>query len=530
MPKGVEQPKSSEMLRAYFRNFWLSIKDKPVNWPAMFAYLAHLTYSASPISIKLVELTRIHSRHNENRRNSKFNKFISPYSDQVAINSFINEDEHWFRFLLDPAKLIECIKQYHCVENGFFAITAVQYAILFYLAFKSIFHRYIIGSDQMLADYYADRFFPRVFHSYPDSDNLQAFMFSLCAYVFVRRCLRLFALIKNSIINRHGYKVITNPQSNLSAAAALELPLHQWLEFIPFAFDHQRQCIEDLDIKRKHLSFEDDLEESISKKSPIELMHFHNPITFNRCYGKFLSTFDAACRLSWARDWYVPTPLTRMDLTEVSWLVTLAIFGAVLTFIVLTWLLIASVLYELCTIASEINHDSCLAQLPTFLFSSRILRAVDQICIVIILMPQDIEGAVFLWDCFVLISRTRKVREALQENINYCLAMSEYDTIVIKTKYKKRLNRSIWTHIQMTRCIGQEFQDLVMVYSVYINVLLIGGGLLISTSVTEILVSNSLFEKVILQGFVIASIFEVFLSLLCSVLTEITVSIVSQTK
>lgn len=488
-------------------------------------YFAHLTYSGSPLSIRLVELTRAQYRRTEKRRIARFNKLISPGSDQTAINDLIDEEENWLKFLRNPMKLVEYVKQYHCADDSFFVVTAVQFTVLFYLAFKAIFHRFVIGSDKTLADHYADRYLPRVFHSYSDSHNIQTFLFSLCTYIFIRRFMRFYALIRNSIINRAGYKYITHTQLNYSAASALEIPLHEWLDFVPIALKHHKDCTEDEEIKRQHLSFGPDIEEAINK-SPIEFIHFQNPISFDRCFDGLHTRFSPKRKSPWAKDWYIPVPLLRMDIFESGLLIVLAVFGMVLSTIIITYLLVSSFLYELCAIALDNHHESCLAGFTTFVLSpSRIIRAIDHVLVMLVILPQIIEGSSFLWDCCAMISRTRKIIEALQEDIEYCNAKCHLSgAIDITTKDKKELNHLIWIRIQLTRCIVQEFRDLKAVYAVYLNVLLIGGGLLISISVTEILVSDSIFEKFILQGFVIGATIELILSLLSSIFTEIAVS------
>lgn len=528
-------------LKEFWTSHWLSIRGKRFNPAAILVIVAHqITFSCSPVTTHLVEITR--ARYNEMSKSlipsPVPNDFMSFWSGR---NETLHHEleENWSKYLLDPKKLVDYIKQYHCVGNLFFIMTAGQFATICYLHIKSTFHLFVTGTDQDLANYYADRYFPRIYHSYADSHNLDSFIASICTYILFFRLLRLYSLIKNSIINRNGYETMNIAQLNFTNVSSFELPLFESMRFLRFIYGHKKACMNDEKVRKMHLTLEDNLEETMNKKHLAELIYFHNPIDFTCCFNTFENDFSDVYKANpyWAKDWFVATPCPRIDPTEFSLLVMIASIAIPLATLVLIIFVSYITFFELCTIAKDNNQDNCLAQLPLLLFDPyRFVRLFDIFASVLIQLPQQIEAAFFYWDCSVMIARARKVNEALQVDLDFCSNGAKLvgddsnpaEHQRVTPKEKKELNNSIWLHIRLTRCIHHEFRDLRMAHSTFLDALFVGGGLLISVSTSSLLVSNSLVKQLILGSFIVSCCVPIILSVFYCILTEVTVSTMSE--
>lgn len=517
---------------------WSSAQSFIFNPLVIFSLTAqHVTFSCSPLSVHLVKQTKVRlGIRSRTSSLSRANDFITIDWLETAGDPTImieRTSENWFKFLIHPGKVARYIKQYHCVGNSFFVLIAVQFLTIFYLGSKALFHSIMTGTDVKLAQYYADSYFPRIHQSYPDAYDLDTFVVKICLYIFVFRMLRLYNLVRNSIINRDGYKQISIAQLNFAVGSAFQIPLSKWKTLLNIIYSHKRSCSDDLTVRRMHTGFRDDLGHIIDENHLFEFLYFSNPIDFDNCYAALEMDFRKMPKVKWASDWYISFPYMRMDPVEFSWLVTAGSVGLPLSLVILTTLTMFATNHELCTIASDRNEVSCLAQLPILLCDmSRFARLFDVLALTFIQLPQQVEAGLLYWDCCIMISRARKVREALQEDLDFCTAVSRMNYMSpsprrpfrISAKDKLELNRAIHLHIRLTRYIYHEFHDLRTAHAVFLNILLVGGGLLIAVSASELLTSDSIVKQLILRSFIISASIPICLSLFFCIFSEYAVS------
>lgn len=506
-------------------NYWVAIKDKRyIGVAAFIAILGQqIAIICSPVSIKLVELTRAHYY-----RGSQASNDLNVYHQNFYVSAKDRaEQETWFEVLLHFRKLVEYIKQYHCVGNKFFISLTLQLAANFYLFAKATFHKFFTGPDRNLADYYADRYFPRLFHSYSLNQSIDSQMFYCSIFILSFRLSRVFALIRNSIVNRYGYRHITAQQSSYTSSVAFVLPIDDWKRFWHLIYNHRKDCAKDPEARRRHISFAGDTERLMREKSEMEFVNFHNAISFEECYSVLETKCRPENRIAWAKDWYVSEPLMPLDPHEYSWLISLTLIGMPIGIAVVLLMTIVPFAYELCTIAYEKNEESCLMQITVLATSlSRMIRLLDVILLVMSFLPSQIEGSIFYWDCCVLISRVRKVRAALEDDLDRCARFYRSNEFGegISLKDRQELNRDVRVHIKLLRCTYKEFRDLRWSHTVYLNILLVGGGLLFSMGMKEILVTESLFKVAIVSSYTIACTVLMGFSVFFSILIESTVS------
>lgn len=501
--------------------WWPHLSDRIIFITQPFTLLWHLTLCGSPVSIKLVEMSRARFRQSKNPRNDST---WGPALIEI-------KEDHWFKFLFKPMQLLKSIKQYHCADNRIFIFTFFEYAILSYLGFKAIFHRVITGSDEALVQYYSERYFPRIYESNPSAKDLEAFFITYISYTIVRRLVRLYALIKNSIINRNGYKRILVTQLNLTCSMVLAIPKNRIPELMYLGLSHRKDREKDPDTRSKHLGFDEEIEDLLDRGNPLEFVYFRNPIDFDSCYGDIWNSVVREAKPLRAKDWFVAVPLTRMDPTDFFFLVFVGgaiLIGAMLS---VAALFVFIMTYELCALAYESEEYSCLMQIP-LLFSSlsRFIRVFDLILLGWIQVPIQFEAAKFITDGGIFISRINKLTGALKEDLHSChakmgsQALDRYSGLTNLSEHAE-LNRLIWFHVQLIRCIHQEFRDLTDDHTASLNVLLVGGGLFWSLCVTKIIKSQSFWEVAMLGSFVFACAFEMIASIMLCVAAEKKVSI-----
>lgn len=485
--------------------------------------MMYITYSSSPLSRSLVKLTR----HNFNTHGCDCRHPCGHDYDAV-------KEDCWLKYLYRPKQLVRCIRRYHCAESKFFVITCLQFVIMIYLGIKALFHRFITGADSTLAEYYADRYFPRIHQSSSEAHRFDSILIGLIAYIFLRRLLRLYVLIKNSIINRNGYKKISASQVNLTAGSVLIVPLEEFANFLRHMLNHHKESISDPGTRHKHLSLEAGVDAIIQNQRPLEFIYLRNPISFSDCYGKFEAYFDLElmkAKTTWLREWRLARPLARIDPTELFWLYTIGSMVLLLIIIGTVVSNLSIMIYELCALADDNNENSCLLQIPSFLTKlTRIIRAFDLMALVMIQIPLLLETTAFVMDCSALISRVRKVREIFERDIERCHAkigaLQQAGRVIFEYQGDDHhFNRTIRFHIQLVRCVYQEFLDLRFGHTVFLNVLLIGGGLVSSLSTTGLLKSSSLFKRMRLGLLVGNCALEMGFCVLLCLLSEKAVSI-----
>lgn len=522
--QGTEE-KSKMIFERYLHKYWLSIRDKRVlSWTGLFAIMGQqITLVCSPISIKLVEMTRADRRSSE----KSVDLALGPQKEEYLC--LLSEGRCAKREMSSASivkRLVEYIKQYHCVGNGFFFVMAIQFAAMFYLVVKTAFHKYVTGSNKALAEFYADRYFPRLFYGYSDAQSLDTEMLYIVIFIWSFRLARLYLLVRNSIINRDGYRHITAQQSSFTSTIAFVLPVYDWRRFWHLVQGHRNDCAANPATEIKHIRFADAIDKALDEKSELELIYLHNPISFEECYEELETRCVAEDRVAWGSDWFVPEPIMRLDPIEFGWLVTLTIIGVPLAISIVVFTVVTTTVSELCALALENGKDSCMSQLPLLLFGlSRMVRIFDIIILALSCIPPQIEGADFYWDCSIMISRANKINEALEYDLAWSCREDLCGNHRAQIENRERLTQSVWLHVRLLRCAYQEFRDLRWKHTVYVNILLIGGGLLLSMNVKETLTSGSLFKIAVLSSFNVACSILMSLSLFFCILVESKVGI-----
>lgn len=491
-------------------------------------FLAHkISYSCSPLIKSLVDLDLEFDRR---RAAANYHTF---YPDDLDLESHRVEASFW-PSLKRPAQLLNLIKRYHDAGNMFFVFAFAQIISLAYLGFKSIFQAIVIGHDKRKAKYYASSWFPRMFESYPDPENFYALAIIICTYYLLLRLLCLRRLVLGAIINKNGYKRLTITQTNMPVAGVYNMPAKAWFDLVKLTLSHKHLCNTNAEVRKLHLTFDPSCRDKLMRYSQKQLTYYTNAIDFNACFGELIKEMDVEHRSEWSSNWHISQSTCYVDPHELGILIMLQAVGFFALFSVTPVLMVLHLYYEISRLTPDpdtASYADVFKTIPSFLTSlNALIKFFDVTLNIFVQIPNQIEAAIIYWDLAVLISRTRKVGEALREDLSMCTtrphegdwrqtheesdahgtqwaigADCEHDHhFTMGHAERKTLNESIEMHVRLAQMLNIEFIDLKRSHTLYLNLLFVGCGFCISVCISLIFVVKSNLMIFILASLVVS--------------------------
>lgn len=429
----------------------------------------------SPLDKELAEkslrLSRSQSTHKQALENRPY-RFSKPIIHPIKLKHESRKgstpDSIW-PYLFKPHKLFKCIKQYHGSGSSFFWFGVVETVLLSYILGKTVFHLLYTEDNQEIADYYSERFFPRMYESFPYQYQLYPVIIVQSSMTLVVRLFVFARLVKRSIINRNGYKEIEMSQLNGAFIASLRWSMRDWIKlFFSSSWTHFKACRSkkvgrecDIDLKvekQAHLYGQRLGSYSVLETNSFESLLEDNLIDFSKCYE--LYGFDTNFRNP---KWHYPATNCRVDLWELSLIMFLIHTVTIGLSFVIVLLVLVGLFVELAVLSPNKFNSSfsdCIAQLPSLLMSpSHILRLSDQIILLISQMVHHIEASVTYTDLFSLMSRIRKLNERLQEDLDICRYYAYMQLLEDKKRGHERLSTEWIYSRQQNQCLDQKFKD-----------------------------------------------------------------------
>lgn len=514
---------------------WFLNSRLRINSLTGFVFLVHtFSYSVSPMIKELVEL----DRQKENS-NNKLSGLSIPYSLAETYQDY-KDDDSVRHYLKRPLELVKLIKRYHGVGNIFFVIAFLHASLLTYLGSKAFFQVLVIGDDKELAKYYSSIWYPRLLDNYPNPESFYNLCLMYLAYYVSFRYLCIYRLVTNAVLNRNGYKHITVSQANFSIAGLYNWSMREWVLYIKTAYKHAHLCATDENVKKAHLCFDTVDNEKLCRYSRRELIYYNNPIDFTRCYGEM--TGAHAHPNNWAKKWYTPKYNCRHDLTDSSRFFTLHLSGAAILLALVPIVCLVTLIFDMSKLLPDPERATIyeiIAVFPEFITNpSAVIKYLDVLCAILVQFPNHIEAGRIYWDVLVMVSRTRKVYEALTEDLNFCVNRSNeykrinfrnYDSLDfafdnIKGTEKAALNKSIDLHVRLVQVLNIEFMDLKREHTLYLNLLFVGNGLCISVCISLILSAQSFIVTILMGGLALSCFFPIVAIIVCCIKCELDVS------
>lgn len=484
------------------------------------------------------------------------------YNDNRHIDR--REHESLCTYLLRPLELVRIVKRYHVAGNRCILSMIVQVYLLLYLLTKNLFHQIYTGDSQEIADYYAQHYYPRLYCSLPNSHEMYGIINFLCIYVLIVRLLMIIRLLKRSVINQDQYREIEVTQLNGTFIGSMRWPLKDWIRIFFLGLLHKRNCIGDTGkqlVVSDRIDEKDDLANEKEKRDHLycrswdwnlslctsrsDFLCRANPIDFSRCY----QNYGLRLNNNHQSGWYYPKYNCRIDLYEFSWMVALVLLGIPGTIFVILLAMVTGIIIE-STVMSPKGYESTLLEglehFPDLISSPRnLMRLMDGYIFIVMLIPHQIEAAALYLNVTALLSRIRKLNERLQQDLNFCLHLTDtvrymrlvgrsvsqtdsdliinlnhvltdrvdYDTI--NTAQKDALNKSLEMSMFLAKTINDEFRMLRKSKTVYLDCLLIVGGFCVAMQLSFMFSTASQQVKVIVFFSIFASAFPV---IMCSAL------------
>lgn len=470
-------------------------------------------------------------------KNEASNSFHGPQPDTclqfVEDHNIDREDsESWYSYLSKPLELVQVVKRYHSGGNLCIISMLIQIVLLLYLITKCLFHQIYTGHNQEAADYYDQHYFPRMYHSVPSSHDMYGLLTFECIYILIVRLLLIVRLINRSIINRNRYKEIEMSQLNGTFMTSMKWPLRDWIRVFYLGRQHKKNCrirelnkqsVDDVEDKpeganekRGHLNCKP-LDKSLCTGRS-KFLCYANPIDFSKCY----EDYGLILNNNHHPDWYYPRCNCRIDLYEFGWLVLMLSIGWISTIGVTLLAITNSIIIE-STVMSPNGFQTtpeALKQVPDLLSSpNHLIRLLDDIALIALSLPHQIEAAVLFLNVTALLSRIRKLNERLQEDLNLCIHLMEIDKPSrsdesrasdidldgilkqvfidhteqdsLSTAQKDSLNKSLESSMLIAKTINDEFRMLSKSQTIYLDILLILGGFCVAMQVSFLFSTGS---------------------------------------
>lgn len=191
----------------------------------------------------------------------------------------------------------------------------------------------------------------------------------------------------------------------------------------------------DAEAKSVHLRFNDKLVDGKSNSNFYHWSHIQsNLIDFDACYERLQLTMKSS---NWIKPYHVVRPVCRIDPYEFNYLAIFTITAWPIFVIIVAGILVYiwHHEYSLC-IATTMNNDgndnnsdqdrrqqlTFVRRIMHFWMSPNFLiRVIDLSCMILSQVPHHIDAAAVYLDLISMISRTRKVYEALRGDLNTVL-------------------------------------------------------------------------------------------------------------
>lgn len=530
-----------------------SIVDTRFNYYSLVIFLAHkISFSCSPLLTELVELDR------KNEKASCICHRSDSHLVQRQKSNCDRDEDNILHYLMRPRTLITLIKRYHGVGWDFLFLASIHFLLLMYLGTKAFFSLLTVGNDPEWSKYCSRSWFPRMLESYPNPESFNNLCIMYLLYYVSLRGLCTYRLVKYAIVNRNGYKDITISQVNFTVAAVHHWKMQDWLDYVRTAVSHRKLCSSDNEARKLHLSFGEECNDIMMRSGKREVMYYNNVIDFTKCYGDLRDKFGSKHLSSWASNWHVAQPACRQDVEDAGRLFILQVIGFSALLTALIVLGIVFFFYEASRLTPNPDESTILETLevfPDFVMNfSHFIRYLDIMLVLIVQFPNHIEAGLIYWDMTVMISRTRKVCDAISEDLNFCAkkareyknsdnhsTMKRYNCFTVSpvqqqddtniheydnldTSAKELLNEEIEVHIRLASVLNLEFDDLKRTHTLYLNLLFVGSGFCISICLSLLLVSKSSIVSFLMAGLAISCFIPLFGMVFFCVRAELAVS------
>lgn len=463
-------------------------------------------------------------------------------SEELGPTSSMRSEVHegynsWWPKLMQPHLLIKLIKRQHMVGNLYIVYLFGHLLVLFHLNIKSFVHTFYTGSNVEKIEQFNNGLYPHLAGVFPEPYLFNNLFLVAGLVALSIRLLKTYHLLDASISNENFYKKLTITQINISSFLGCELSPKDWFRFYMQSIRQPEISAEHRETNKAPSKLNPIIEQQLPNLSQNDLLFYVNPIDFQDYYSKKNLHRKISDRFS---DWYCAPPTLRVSsraLRDISLLVT----------------------FMICAILTVPSTSLIGLSYLEFTAKLNVLRLIELFIFIVLQIPIYLDTLLLQVDLLVLISRIKKLRSDLEDDLDQCQSKSirsggyrrpsirdEYlysqhhksfslltgDRRVsllervapsigapndpFKLNYHQRyfINRQIFTRIRLLGLIYLEFNNLKRAHSAFLNIIILGNSLYLSYSISLLNVITTYGELVIVLMAIISSFTATMISLL----------------
>lgn len=524
-----------------------------------------LSFSCSPIHRRRLEFipkldndfinqSRKYSLNEKESDKTKSNEIkISHAKFEKELKNIGSNDDFSYLLwaLMHPIETMNLIKKYHMVGNAFIAMFLIHILLVTHLTIKSIIYAFFANSNQVLHKYLTDIYYPHTAGVFREPKLFNNLILILCLLTMCVRLCSAYNLIKNSIINcGETYKEVRMSQVNFSNLSIYELTLFDWIEFLIYSRQHDKEVECDPIVARAHFKFEKLNKIKLDFLNQKESLYYYNLFDFEECYSDFIM-FDPNKRNDKYSDWHCPIPGPRVSVGQLRSMIFVIMLIELTTFLTLACSLLGCVYLEL---RSILPLDNEIDQTTTLLFTSKehlfelkhLIRMFELFTFILLQLPLHYDSGLIYLDATILLSRLSKLSKIFQydliydteerevfmetlekssnlnsrvsyvhlndiflEDLNYPPTVKENNDANKDDNNREEnddtfedLNTKVQHNVKLTKLLYLEFVDLKRVHTTYLNLLIIVNGLTVSYIISIIFKINNTAELIILGAII----------------------------
>lgn len=494
----------------------------------------NVSLSVSPINRERFEV-EFRRRNNQEIKNEDGIDKLPSRSNYIPLEGNIKRPSRdFFWAIRHPILVWRLVKSYHMISNTALAIYVLYLLILFHLCIKSLIHSLVTGTDRKLLKYFDDIYYPHMAGSAPEPHLFNNLFLSFSIFCFCVRLGCLYKLIKLSIINEFYYSKLSITQANYSYLATFKLSISEWIKLWKELSNHQKSIYSSKSDFIKHLKFTHSTNREYIKLNQNDLLFRFNMVDFEECYSNTIIG-DSKKRIEYYNNWHFNKPLDRMSVRSLMNTIIIAVLGQNLIIHGVALSIIGYIHLELSSSYSEDYMSQSITEIFASLVSHfskpiPILRSIEVFTLIGSQVPQIFDSFLVALDVCTLESRTRKLREIFeleleiyrnkatklaldyknykdnyQFNIDYSTTLIEgtpnerFDpSALIEIKHKQQFNMRILHNIKLVRLLYLEFLSIKENHSLTLNFIMLSSGIGMSFALSLMFACKTIAEMIMI--------------------------------
>lgn len=365
--------------------------------------------------------------------------------------------------LIGPIRFLKTIKNQHNLSYYGISVFFVHICLLIHATIKSLVYLFLMQYDngryrvpRDLLDYLES-----IYYSYWIADlNIDIINYlapGLCIFSVAIRLVFIAKFIRGPVDNRNSRKRIRPSQLTLAYMTIFKMSIMDYIRLTWDSMKHRVNIRIDHEKNSKHCSFSAPSWLHLDHTTRTEKIYFHNLIDSNNCLKEYEECFTSKLGDNYRSqsNWYLPTPMHRCDLSEMSYITGAALAGGVVAFFfyfmfvfVITYLTLATFqarhfgLNDYSELSGQLDWEFLLHH---WLVPKNVVKIFEAYIFVCVLIPPIFDAALLYFTIVLLYSRVLKMRDILQHELQSMRTKNLSRIQVSRGEYSTPLSNRIST-------------------------------------------------------------------------------------